>query len=102
MLGVFSWCKILAKTDIQLEITYIQLHITVTDFHAGSAEASPFNNRRQRGGRSVQKQEVQDNGCMRVNGRELADMKEKMSVDELCMQETRWNGSKPGVPWCRW
>lgn len=28
-------------------------------------------------------------------------MMEKSSVDELFVQETRWNGGKPGVPWFR-
>ena len=33
-------------------------------------------------------------GTMTGRGRELADMMERRNVDILCLQETRWKGSK--------
>lgn len=33
-------------------------------------------------------------GTMTGKGRELADMMERRNVDILCIQETRWKGSK--------
>ncbi|KAI5095129.1 putative helicase mov-10-B.2 [Silurus meridionalis] len=85
--------------------------------------------RRRRGGRSLQRQQgkekwrrVEDRvgtlnvGTMTVKGRELADMMERRKVDMLCVQETKWKGSKAmnigggvkllfhsvdGKKWCR-
>ena len=34
-------------------------------------------------------------GTMTGRGRELADMMERRNVDILCLQETKWKGSKP-------
>ena len=33
-------------------------------------------------------------GTMTERGRELADMMERRNVDILCLQETKWKGSK--------
>ena len=50
-------------------------------------------------------------GTMTGKGRELADMMVKRKVDILCVQETRWKGSKAKehrrwlqniLPWRRW
>ncbi|KAK3526888.1 hypothetical protein QTP86_003606 [Hemibagrus guttatus] len=46
--------------------------------------------RRSRGGRRVHRQREKREG----KGRELADMMERRKVDILCVQETRWKGSK--------
>ncbi|KAK3559015.1 hypothetical protein QTP86_000017 [Hemibagrus guttatus] len=46
--------------------------------------------RRSRGGRRVRRQREKRKG----KGRELADMMERRKVDILCVQETRWKGSK--------
>ncbi|KAK3555297.1 hypothetical protein QTP86_014982 [Hemibagrus guttatus] len=46
--------------------------------------------RRRRGGRRVHRQREKRKG----KGRELADMMERRKVDILCVQETRWKGSK--------
>ncbi|KAK3574628.1 hypothetical protein QTP86_011544 [Hemibagrus guttatus] len=46
--------------------------------------------RRSRGGRRVRRQREKKKG----KGRELADMMERRKVDILCVQETRWKGSK--------
>ncbi|KAK3542544.1 hypothetical protein QTP86_028677 [Hemibagrus guttatus] len=46
--------------------------------------------RRSRGGRIVHRQREKRKG----KGRELADMMERRKVDILCVQETRWKGSK--------
>ncbi|KAK3568311.1 hypothetical protein QTP86_003822 [Hemibagrus guttatus] len=46
--------------------------------------------RRSRGGRRVHRQREKRKG----KGRELADMMERGKVDILCVQETRWKGSK--------
>ncbi|KAK3551094.1 hypothetical protein QTP70_012456 [Hemibagrus guttatus] len=46
--------------------------------------------RRSRGGRRVHRQREKRKG----KGRELADMMERRKVDILCVQETRWKGSK--------
>ncbi|KAK3556476.1 hypothetical protein QTP70_008327 [Hemibagrus guttatus] len=46
--------------------------------------------RRSRGGRRVSRQREKRKG----KGRELADMMERRKVDILCVQETRWKGSK--------
>ncbi|KAK3518697.1 hypothetical protein QTP70_008580 [Hemibagrus guttatus] len=46
--------------------------------------------RRSRGGRRVHRQREKRKG----KGRELADMMERRKVDVLCVQETRWKGSK--------
>ncbi|KAK3539360.1 hypothetical protein QTP70_003845 [Hemibagrus guttatus] len=46
--------------------------------------------RRSRGGRRVRRQREKSKG----KGRELADMMERRKVDILCVQETRWKGSK--------
>ncbi|KAK3554863.1 hypothetical protein QTP86_000898 [Hemibagrus guttatus] len=46
--------------------------------------------RRSRGGRKVHRQREKRKG----KGRELADMMERKKVDILCVQETRWKGSK--------
>ncbi|KAK3555596.1 hypothetical protein QTP86_025665 [Hemibagrus guttatus] len=45
---------------------------------------------RSRGGRRVHRQREKRKG----KGRELADMMERRKVDILCVQETRWKGSK--------
>ncbi|KAK3552292.1 hypothetical protein QTP86_009432 [Hemibagrus guttatus] len=45
---------------------------------------------RSRGGRRVRRQREKRKG----KGRELADMMERRKVDILCVQETRWKGSK--------
>ncbi|KAK3557054.1 hypothetical protein QTP70_024466, partial [Hemibagrus guttatus] len=63
--------------------------------------------RRSRGGRRVHRQRVKRKGksvglrigtlnvgTMTGKGRELADMMERRKVDILCVQETRWKGSK--------
>ncbi|KAK3533956.1 hypothetical protein QTP70_035003, partial [Hemibagrus guttatus] len=63
--------------------------------------------RRRRGGRRVHRQREKRKGksvglrigtlnvgTMTGKGRELADMMEKRKVDILCVQETRWKGSK--------
>ncbi|KAK3536314.1 hypothetical protein QTP86_002939 [Hemibagrus guttatus] len=63
--------------------------------------------RRSRGGRRVRRQRVKRKGksvglrigtlnvgTMTGKGRELADMMERRKVDILCVQETRWKGSK--------
>ena len=65
------------------------------------------NKSRKRGGRQVKKQReawkgrcslirvgTLNIGTMTVRGRELADMMEQRSVDILCLQETKWKGSK--------
>ena len=67
------------------------------------------NKSRKRGGRRVKKQpEVWKGrrslirvctlniGTMTKRGRELADMMERRNVDILCLQETKWKGSKSG------
>ncbi|KAK3562948.1 hypothetical protein QTP86_011692 [Hemibagrus guttatus] len=46
--------------------------------------------RRSRGGRRVRRQREK----RKWKGRELADMMERRKVDILCVQETRWKGSK--------
>ncbi|KAK3551024.1 hypothetical protein QTP70_011428 [Hemibagrus guttatus] len=46
--------------------------------------------RRSRGGRRVRRQREKRKG----KGRELADVMERKKVDILCVQETRWKGSK--------
>ncbi|KAK3571361.1 hypothetical protein QTP86_008900 [Hemibagrus guttatus] len=46
--------------------------------------------RRSRGGRRVRRQREKRKG----KGRELADVMERRKVDILCVQETRWKGSK--------
>ncbi|KAK3543997.1 hypothetical protein QTP70_032756, partial [Hemibagrus guttatus] len=63
--------------------------------------------RRSRGGRRVHRQREKrkgksvglrigtlNGGTMTGKGRELADMMERRKVDILCVQETRWKGSK--------
>ena len=65
------------------------------------------NNSRKRGGRRVKKQRevwkgrhslvrmgTLNIGTMTGRRRELADMMEQRNVDILCLQETRWKGSK--------
>ena len=65
------------------------------------------NKRRMRGGRRVKKQRevwkgrrslirvgTLNIGTMTGRGRELADMMEQRNVDILCLQETKWKGSK--------
>ena len=65
------------------------------------------NKSRKRGGRRVKKQRkvwkgrrslIRVNtlniGTMTERARELADMMERMNVDILCLQETKWKGSK--------
>ena len=65
------------------------------------------NRRRKRGGRRVKRpQEVWKGKCLPVRvgtlnigtmtgrGRELADLMEQRNVDILCLQETKWKGSK--------
>ena len=37
-------------------------------------------------------------GTMTKRGRELADMMEQRNVDILCLQETKWKGSKARKP----
>ena len=66
------------------------------------------NKSRKRGGRRVKKQReawkgrcslirmgTLNIGTMTGRGRELADMMERRIVDILCLQETKWKGSKP-------
>ena len=63
---------------------------------------------RKKGGRRVKKQreawkgrcsfirvDTINIGTMIGRGRELADMMERRNVDILCLQETKWKGSKP-------
>ena len=65
------------------------------------------NKSRKRGGRRVKKQRESWKGrcslirvgtlnivTMTGRGRELADMMERRNVDILCLQETKWKGSK--------
>ena len=65
------------------------------------------NKSRKRGGRRVKKQReawkgrcslirvgTLNIGTMTGRGRELADMMERRNVDILCLQETKWKGSK--------
>ena len=65
------------------------------------------NKSRKRGGKRVKKQQeawkgrrslirvgTLNIGTMTGRGRELADMMERRNVDILCVQETRWKGSK--------
>ena len=65
------------------------------------------NKSRKRGGRRVKKQREAGKGrrsfirvgtlnigTMTGRGRELADMMERRNVDILCLQETKWKGSK--------
>ena len=65
------------------------------------------NKSRKRGGRRVKKQRevwkgrrslvrvsILNIGTMTGRGRELADMMERRNVDILCLQETKWKGSK--------
>ena len=65
------------------------------------------NKSRKRGGRQVKKQReawkgrcsfirvgTLNIGTMTGRGRELADMMERRNVDILCLQETKWKGSK--------
>ena len=65
------------------------------------------NKSRKRGGRQVKKQQEMwkgrcslirmgtlNIGTMTGRGRELADMMEQRNVDILCLQETKWKGSK--------
>ncbi|KAK3508009.1 hypothetical protein QTP70_010149 [Hemibagrus guttatus] len=49
--------------------------------------------RRSRGGRRVRRQREKRKG----KGRELADVMERRKVDILCVQETRWKGSKARI-----
>ena len=68
------------------------------------------NKSRKRGGRRVKKQQKAWKGrcsfisvgtlnieMMTGRGRELADMMERRNVDILCLQETKWKGSKQGT-----
>ncbi|KAK3560030.1 hypothetical protein QTP86_033826, partial [Hemibagrus guttatus] len=87
------------------------------EFHTGSVEARVNNDRhrrhwatigrRSRGGRRVRRQREKRKGksvglrigtlnvgTMTGKGRELADVMERRKVDILCVQETRWKGSK--------
>ena len=62
------------------------------------------NKSRKRGGKQVKKQQeawkgrrspgTLNIGTMTERGRELADMMEQRNVDILCLQETKWKGSK--------
>ena len=65
------------------------------------------NKRRKRGGRRVKRQREMwkwrhtlikvgtlNIGTMTGSGRELEDMMERRNVDMLCLQETKWKGSK--------
>ena len=65
------------------------------------------NNSKKRGGKRVKKQReawkgkrslirvgTLNIGTMTGRGRELADMMEPRNVDILCLQETKWKGSK--------
>ena len=65
------------------------------------------NRSRKRGGKRVKKQReawkgrrllirvgTLNIGTMNGRGRELADMMERRNVDILCLQETKWKGSK--------
>ena len=65
------------------------------------------NKSRKRGGRRIQKQQeawkgrcslirvgTLNIGAMTGRGRELADITEQRNVDILCLQETKWKGSK--------
>ena len=65
------------------------------------------NKSRKRGGRRVKKQQkawkgrcslisvgTLNIGTMTGRGRELTDMMERRNVDILCLQETKWKGSK--------
>ena len=65
------------------------------------------NKKKKRGGRRVKKQQeawkkrcsllrvgTLNIGTMTGRGRELADMMERRNVDILCLQETKWKGSK--------
>ena len=65
------------------------------------------NKSKKRGGKQVKKQReawkgrrslirvgTLNIGTMTVRGRELADMMERRNVDILCLQKTRWKGSK--------
>ena len=65
------------------------------------------NKRRKRGGKQVKKQreawkgrcslirvDTLNIGSMTGRGRELEDMMERRNVDKLCLQETKWKGSK--------
>ena len=65
------------------------------------------NKSRKRGGKQVKKQQeawkgrrslirvgTLNIGTMTGRGRELADMMERRNVDILCLQETKWKGSK--------
>ncbi|KAI5090312.1 eukaryotic translation initiation factor 4 gamma 3 isoform X8 [Silurus meridionalis] len=66
-----------------------------------------FKGRRRRGGRRLQRRQGKEQcrrvevrvgtlnvGTMTGKGREVADMMERRKVDMLCVQETKWKGSK--------
>ncbi|KAK3548418.1 hypothetical protein QTP70_012839 [Hemibagrus guttatus] len=95
----------------------VQRYTEYSEFHTGSVEArvNPQGaggnwatvGRRSRGGRRVHRQREKRKGksvglrigtlnvgTMTGKGRELADMMERRKVDILCVQETRWKGSK--------
>ncbi|KAK3551565.1 hypothetical protein QTP70_019805, partial [Hemibagrus guttatus] len=85
--------------------------LTTTAIGAGNLQGVGGNwatvGRRSRGGRRVRRQREKRKGksvglrigtlnvgTMTGKGRELADMMERRKVDILCVQETRWKGSK--------
>ncbi|KAK3563988.1 hypothetical protein QTP86_006243 [Hemibagrus guttatus] len=59
-------------------------------FNSGAGGNWATVGRRSRGGRRVRRQREKRKG----KGRELADVMERRKVDILCVQETRWKGSK--------
>ena len=84
--------------------------LIVNKLYSASIKAkasTSFNKSKKRGGKRVKKQReawkgrcslirvgTLNIGTMTGRGRELADMMERRNVDILCLQETRWKGSK--------
>ncbi|KAI5611135.1 hypothetical protein C0J50_4923 [Silurus asotus] len=74
----------------------------VSQHGTGGNWATVGRRRRRRRGRRLQRQKEKEK-CRRVEvrvgnmtgkGREVADMMERKKVDMLCVQETKWKGSK--------
>ena len=92
--------------DYRYEDSYYRL-MCVNDIQGAAGKYATVGQRRKRGGKHVRdkhkrrmgrKMEVKvgtlNVGTMTGKGRELADMMVKRKVDILCVQETRWKGSK--------
>ncbi|XP_051780692.1 uncharacterized protein LOC127527100 [Erpetoichthys calabaricus] len=109
-----NFCQINMQTTIQISIPdqsspglTTTATSTVSQQGAGGNWATVGRRRRRRRGRHVWRQEERRKvkrvelrvgtlnvGSMTGKGRELADMMKRRKVDILCMQETKWKGSK--------